>query len=179
MEESELERIRQHILGIKNGLVALHGEFIDKMYLDFGLSVRPVSAEVYVYLYGNNRGEITVDNEIIIYLDNNESQEDADATCLHESGHYLHALRNPKIKKGDIVEERRGSSHLLAELVAEVSAIQFLEKNGRKYYPTQVNYFKAAFEMHRDKCLPPLKDLSEMCIEEAAEIIREYQRRLV
>ncbi len=179
MEESELKRIRKHISGIEKGLVALHSEFVDKMYSEFGLSLRPVSAQVYVYPYGKNRGEITIDNEIIVYLDNNESQEDANATLLHESGHYLHALGNPKIKEKDISEGGNGLSHLLVELVAELSAIQFLEKSARIYHPTQVNYFKAAFDMHNAGRLPPLRDLSGRCVEEVAEIIREYQRRLL
>ncbi|MBS3099418.1 hypothetical protein J4462_04350 [Candidatus Pacearchaeota archaeon] len=179
MGEAELERIQKKISGIEAGLVALHSEFIDKMYPEFGLPIRPASTQVYVYPYGKNRGEITINNEIIVYLDNNESQEDANATLLHESGHYLHALGNPKIKEKDLAEGGNGLSHLLVELVAELSAIQFLERTARTYPSTQVNYFKAAFDMHNIGKLLPLRDLSSKCAEEVAEIIREYQRRLL
>jgi len=62
--------------------------------------------------------------------------------------------------------------------VAEVSAIQFLDKEGKVYPATDVNYFNAALGMHREGTLPSLKKLSGMDVNEASRIIEEYQRRL-
>ena len=132
----ELEAIKQ--LRLENLLWQRHSEFIDVMYIYFGLKERPsnipinfgdIKEEGLIYTQeSQNNWRIKINRKFMEEpLDKNVGVE---LLTPHETAHYLHVLRQPEFYTKTYKEfSEREQRHV--ERVAELATLVFLDESGR------------------------------------------------
>ncbi len=168
-DEVEMIEILDDIDSFQREMEDLHRQVIDVLSPVLGLENRAEPVPIEVVEYHDGDGEYKPSKKRIIiglnawYTQKNEEikrvwEFDRQHVCVHETSHYLHHLRNPKIwspsSEQEWISGIQTMKSELRELVADVLSLEFFNRTDQlqelSTYQDKIHYFRRMGTYLRD-----------------------------